>query len=526
MRATTDGFLVAQSLEGRAPSIAVLLWKKSLVALEPLRSGAKLTKLKALPALARRDPRREPDDLNSGDIVAARYRLEDVLGRGGMGEVWSAFDKKLGRRVAIKMITFTGRDRAERGRFEREASLTKQLRGPSFVEVFDHGFSDDQAYLVMELLDGETLQQRLQRVGKLSLDETVQLVRGVGVSLRLAHALQIVHRDLKPGNIFFARPTAAKSGVQTLDGNREIIKLFDFGIAKDTWDSSRLTNPGVMLGSAHYMSPEQIRSGRDVDSRSDLWSLAVILFRTLTGERPFAGAAPDALANILNEEPPRVTSIDKSLPRTMDAFFQRAFLKEPKRRFQTIDELAEAFAAAARGESIDAARESLPGSRRSVLAAIDRLGVSSRPPKSRAVPPPLPPSARSDRSTIPAPIIESGLPPIPSLRPPPPLPRIRSRAPDAAPRSSRPPSRSLRPGARPTPPAAVAGPRDTILPSLRPPGARPLLSSPWQKGRSRSAPPPKLATTTRWSRPAKLVAMLLGLLFLLGLAFAATVVSH
>jgi serine/threonine-protein kinase len=359
-----------------------------------------LTKLKALPPVKRHDPRREPEGLVSGDLVGDRYRLEDVLGRGGMGEVWSAFDRKLGRRVAVKVVTFRGRERAERGRFTREAQISRQLRGPSFVEVYDHGFVGDQAYLVMELLDGETLQQRLSRVRTLSLEQSVQLVRGVAVSLRLAHTLQIVHRDLKPANIYFARSTAARSGVQTLDGSREIIKLFDFGIAKDAWDDTRLTRPGTMLGSAHYMSPEQIRCGRDVDARSDLWSLAVIVFRSLTGERPFSGAAPDALAHILNDEPPSICSIDPTLPRALEPFFKKAFAKEAILRFQTVDELAQAYAAATRGEAID-----LPEDGSSVLEAIDRLGVTSRPPAKRPGPPPLP----------------QALPPAPPPAPPPAL---------------------------------------------------------------------------------------------------------
>lgn len=297
-----------------------------------------------------------------------------------MGAVWSGFDKSLHRRVAIKIISFESDDGVEAGRFKREAEISQQLRGPSFVEVYDHGIIDNEAYLVMELLEGETLHERLRRVGMLTTDEAMTLLRSVASCLRLAHTLQIVHRDLKPGNVFFARSKPGKSGVISLNGKCEVVKLFDFGIAKNAWDDSRLTRPGMLLGSAFYMSPEQIRSGRDVDARSDLWSLGVILFRALTGARPFPGAAPEALAHILHDEPPAVRSLNPSLPIGLEAFFKKALDKEVLRRFQTIDDMLDAFGAALRGESLpDRASD---GS--SVLAAIERLGASTVPPPMRA----------------------------------------------------------------------------------------------------------------------------------------------
>jgi serine/threonine protein kinase len=247
-------------------------------------------------------------------VIADRYLLEEEIARGGMGAVWAGFDREQHRRVAIKVIALDGGDGVEAGRFKREAEISQQLRGPSFVEVYDHGIVENEAYLVMELLKGETLHERLRRVGTLTTDEAMVLLRSVASCLRLAHTLQIVHRDLKPGNVFFAQAKPGKSGVISLDGKNEVVKLFDFGIAKNAWDDSRLTRPGMLLGSAFYMSPEQIRSGRDVDARSDLWSLGVILFRALTGARPFPGAAPEALAHILHDEPPGVRSLNPSLP--------------------------------------------------------------------------------------------------------------------------------------------------------------------------------------------------------------------
>ncbi len=327
-----------------------------------------------------RDSRREPEGLSSGCVIADRYLLEDVIARGGMGAVWSGFDREQHRRVAVKVISLEGSEGVEAGRFKREAEISQQLRGPSFVEVYDHGIIDNEAYLVMELLEGETLHERLRRVGTLTTDESMHLLRSVASCLRLAHTLQIVHRDLKPGNVFFARSKPGKSGVISIDGKCEVVKLFDFGIAKNAWDDSRLTRPGMLLGSAFYMSPEQIRSGRDVDARSDLWSLGVILFRALTGARPFPGAAPEALAHILHDEPPTVRSLNPSLPAGLEGFFRKALDKEVLRRFQTIDDMLDGFAAALRGESLsDRASD---GS--SVLAAIERLGASNPPPAMRA----------------------------------------------------------------------------------------------------------------------------------------------
>ncbi|MBL8740134.1 MAG: serine/threonine protein kinase [Myxococcales bacterium] len=320
-------------------------------------------------------------------MIADRYLLEDVIARGGMGAVWSGFDRQERRRVAVKIISLDGVDGVEAGRFKREAEISQQLRGPSFVEVYDHGIVENEAYLVMELLEGETLHERLRRMGTLTTDEAMHLLRSVASCLRLAHTLQIVHRDLKPGNVFFARSKPGKSGVISLDGKAEVVKLFDFGIAKNAWDDARLTRPGMLLGSAFYMSPEQIRSGRDVDARSDLWSLGVILYRALTGSRPFPGAAPEALAHILNDEPPPVRSLNPSLPVGLESFFRKALDKEVLRRFQSIDDMLDAFAAALRGESIsDRASD---GS--SVLAAIERLGASTPPP----------PPARPRQSTSP-----------------------------------------------------------------------------------------------------------------------------
>jgi len=270
-----------------------------------------------------------------------------VIGKGGMGEVWSAYDRKLGRRVALKLVDFgSGELDDGRARFAREVSVSQQLRGPAFAEVYAHGTHGDRAYLVMELLEGETLQARLARAGTLTIAEATDLLKGIVIGLRLAHALRIVHRDLKPSNIFLAKVKPSSSGARPLDGRKEIVKLLDFGIAKETWDDGRITNPGVMMGSAHYMSPEQISSGRDVDPRADLWGVAALLYRALTGVKPFDGTPSEALGKILSEKAPPLSRNKPGLPPGLEWFFDTAFKKDPAKRFQTIDDLCDGFSQA------------------------------------------------------------------------------------------------------------------------------------------------------------------------------------
>jgi eukaryotic-like serine/threonine-protein kinase len=424
-----------------------------------------LSRLKPSPVPPKPDPRREPEGLVAGDIVAQRYRLEEVVGRGGMGQVWAAYDRKLGRQVALKIVDL---DRSEassaRARFAREAALSQQLRGPSFVEVYDQGSMGNQAFLVMELLIGETLHQRLHRVGTLPPDELLQVVRSVAGCLRLAHTLQIVHRDLKPGNVFFARVVKGRSGVRSKSDADEIVKLIDFGIAKDSWDDARLTRPGLLLGSTFYMSPEQIRSGHDVDARTDLWALAVIMYRALTGQRPFSGAPADAMAKILARDPAVPSSLNPMLSPSIDDFFRKALEKDPSRRFQSIDELVDAYTAALRGRADD---EPISADGSSVLAAIERLGPlpSSKPP----VPETPPRSVHPPRLVAPA---------VARLRLVPPPPRAAELASDAAVEPMLTPCESA-------PPQARAEPDATEPPSL---------PSAWLRARRRiTSRPPKRA---------------------------------
>jgi serine/threonine-protein kinase len=219
------------------------------------------------------------------ELVADKYRLTRLLGRGGMGAVWEGVHITLGTRVAVKFIDSEVSESGEfRRRFDNEAKATAQLNSKYAVKVFDQGItSDGRAYIVMEFLSGESLEQRVSREGKLSLNRVATVIRQVSRALTRAHRTGIVHRDLKPDNIFV---------VHDEEDHTEIAKVVDFGIAKFTSQSdvsTSQTRTGDVLGTPQFMSPEQARGLKSVDHRSDVWSLGVIAYRAATGELPFKG---------------------------------------------------------------------------------------------------------------------------------------------------------------------------------------------------------------------------------------------
>ena len=277
-----------------------------------------------------------------GVVIAQRYRLENELARGGMGAVWVARHLQLGTPVAVKFMDpgYAGSASA-RVRFEREARAAAQLQSAHVVRVFDYGIEDDTPFLVMELLQGEDLGARIKRGGPLPLAAAAEVLAQVARALRQAHEAGIVHRDLKPGNIFLVR-----------EGGVETAKVLDFGLARmhDLASSSEdeATRAEQILGSPQYMSPEQTRHAHHVDGRSDLWALAIIAYRAITGKLPFTGASASDIMVKACTEPALPPSVHKpELPRALDAFFEKALAKEPDGRFQTATELSLAFAAAA-----------------------------------------------------------------------------------------------------------------------------------------------------------------------------------
>jgi eukaryotic-like serine/threonine-protein kinase len=274
-------------------------------------------------------------------LVAGKYRLTRLLGRGGMGSVWEGVHETLGTRVAVKLIDIEHVQSGDsQRRFETEARSAAKLQSKHVVEVYDYGVSPEgQPFIVMQYLAGEPLDRRLERVGRLSPLETARVVLQVCRALSRAHAVGIIHRDLKPENIFLVRDEE--------DGT-ELVKVVDFGIAKVVGAAAQdsATRTGSVLGTPYYMSPEQARGLRSVDHRSDLWSVGVIAFRCMVGRLPFDGeAVGDVLVNLCTGPIPVPSELVPDLPPGFDAFIARILSRTPSERFASAAELGEALAA-------------------------------------------------------------------------------------------------------------------------------------------------------------------------------------
>jgi hypothetical protein len=288
-------------------------------------------------------------------IVAGKYCLDRQLASGGMGSVWVARHLDLDLDVAIKFMDPDCASDEGRIRFELEAKAAAHLQSPYVVNVLDYGVDDDLPYIVMELLNGEDLEDRLQREGRISLEDAQKILTQASKALRRAQEIGVVHRDIKPHNLFLAKG----------DDNEETLKILDFGIAKETGPAlvGEGTNTGHIVGSPNYMSPEHVRGARDIDSRSDLWSLGVVLFQAVTGRLPFPGdVVGDVIGMILADPIPRATEIAPDLPPAVDDFFFKALARDRSLRFQSAREMADAFNEIVRTSIPPGMRESLPGS--------------------------------------------------------------------------------------------------------------------------------------------------------------------
>jgi len=293
-----------------------------------------------------------------GQVIASRYRVGPVLGEGGMGVVCAGTHVLLGTAVAIKLIhSELKHDHEAVQRFVNEARAAAALKGEHIARVFDVGvLPSGEPYLVMERLEGVSLDEHLHGRGPLAPSEAVGIALQVCEGLAEAHAAGIVHRDIKPGNLFLTwRP----------DG-RASVKILDFGIAKQRLrsDSPALTNPGRSLGSPYYMSPEQMLTPASVDERADVWSTGVLLFELLTKQTPFDGeSVPQVCANVLAASPRRPRELRPDLPAGLEAIVLRCLQKEPARRFSSVGELAKAllpFAATTRDDASPALKEDVP----------------------------------------------------------------------------------------------------------------------------------------------------------------------
>jgi serine/threonine-protein kinase len=278
----------------------------------------------------------------STSLVAGKYQLLGIIGRGGMGSVWEGRHVSLGTRVAIKFIEKEYAESKEaRARFDNEARAAATIQSKHAIQIFDHGVTEDgKPYIVMEMLEGDPLDKRLERLGRLPLQDVARILNQVCRALQRAHDAGIVHRDLKPENIFLVR---------TPDDDEDVAKVLDFGIAKirGTAGSAPLSNStktGAVLGTPYYMSPEQARGMRDIDHRTDLWSLGVIVFKCVTGVLPFEGESlGDLLVKICTTPVPVPSQVLPGLSHAFDAWFARALDRDPQKRFATASEMSDAL---------------------------------------------------------------------------------------------------------------------------------------------------------------------------------------
>ncbi|AKF04625.1 serine/threonine protein kinase [Sandaracinus amylolyticus] len=283
--------------------------------------------------------------LGAGSVIAGKYRLESPIGKGGMGAVWRATHLTLGRAVAVKMVLGDAPPPETLQRFLREARSLASVRHRNVVDVIDFGEEHGRPFLVMECLDGESLAQRLERTPAPTLAEITEWIAGALGGLAAIHDAGLVHRDLKPANLFLAR-----------DADGVIPKVLDFGIARSSEaEGATITHSMQTLGTPHYMSPEQVRSAKKVDARSDLYAMGVILYQALTGRLPFDGPSATAvIAAIVTDDPERVATLRPDLPRGVAELVHRAMARDPSFRFPDARTMRQALTRAAQGHDVDA----------------------------------------------------------------------------------------------------------------------------------------------------------------------------
>ncbi len=308
------------------------------------------------------------------DVLADSYEIEGEIGRGGMGIVFSARDIKLRRRVAIKVLPPELAFREEiRKRFTREAQTAARLSHPHIVPIHAVGEAGGLVYFVMSFVDGESLAARLRRRERLPTEETRRIMKETADALGMAHAMSVIHRDIKPDNIL-------------LEGTRRRVMVTDFGIAKALTDASggTLTGTGVAIGTPAYMSPEQAAGEREIDARSDLYSLGVVAFEMLTGEVPFkAPTVAGILLKQVTQPIPNITESRPDCPEDLASTVARCLEKESEDRWPTADALRRALESRSSGPYRPRASLS-----RRPSSDIRRGGLPSRSPRSEREPHP------------------------------------------------------------------------------------------------------------------------------------------
>jgi serine/threonine-protein kinase len=309
------------------------------------------------------------DDEDLPRLLGGRYRLEAVLGHGGMGVVYRGVDLMMKRPIAVKLIRAIDGielDDEVAGRFLREAKNTARVQHPHIVQVFDLGRTDEGAlYLVMELLSGESLSELMRREGAMSPGLTVHIARQICEALQVAHDANVIHRDLKPANVMLL----SRAGDDTF------VKVLDFGVAKSYSpdQQTQLTSIGMLVGTVDYMAPEQIMS-KAVDGRADVYSLGIVLYKMLSGKAPFRDTGVPALIHAhLNTLPKPLIEVAPGVPNELDRVVLRCLAKNPERRFESMAELSRALVGAVPSDS---AASRVP---KQIISDDDNPTVAARP---------------------------------------------------------------------------------------------------------------------------------------------------
>jgi serine/threonine-protein kinase len=288
-------------------------------------------------------------DCWEGGIVADKYRLLRTIGSGGMGTVYEGLHVEIGKRVAVKIIHPSFATDAEAfARFYREARVAARIESDYIVQCFDVG--DDPTYglyMIIEYLEGEDLENRLRRDTRLDVPTAVAVGYQVARGLAKAHAAGVVHRDLKPANLFLT---------SRRDDDALLVKVLDFGVSmlreSDEGKNDRLTDPAITLGTPHYMSPEQVEGGVKLDARADLWSLAALLYETLSGAPPFgAGEYFDVLTRILRSRARRLCEVAPWVPRRISDVIHEGLTRDREHRIADAETFARRLVEACPGEA-------------------------------------------------------------------------------------------------------------------------------------------------------------------------------
>jgi serine/threonine protein kinase len=337
--------------------------------------------------------------LSPGQIIADKYRIDSVIGTGGMGVVLAATHVELGQRVAIKLLRDASDDAI--ARFKREARLLVKLKSEHVARVFDVGsLDDDTPYIVMELLEGHDLAKLLDLQGRLSVEQAVDYVLEATEGVAEAHVLGMIHRDLKPANLFLARGPGDATTVKVLDFG--VSKMLDAKTTTEQTSAGALTNEGVALGSPGYMAPEQMTSSRDVDVRADIYSLGAMLYRLVSGRNPYKGnSLVSVLASMAIDPLPPLKTLVPDVPDGFAQAVERCLAQDREARFPTVAHFAQALSefATRRGrDSVEHVLATMNVSLEPFGATIVRPILPSVPSVRPSAPPPLELSQPPDRS--------------------------------------------------------------------------------------------------------------------------------